>query len=209
MLEITLRDTVLQLLPEKAIYLPQHRSLWIADPHFGKVSHFRKAGIAVPTQAGQENFRLLEQMLQEYQPRQVVFLGDLFHSDHNAEWPQLLHLLQSHPTTQFILVKGNHDVLHPQHYKALEVCEEWHLGNAFTLTHHPKNTTAYNVCGHLHPGVKLHGKGRQQMRLPCFYFGEKGAVLPAFGQFTGLHLLQPAAQEKVYVCTGKAVVAMH
>ena len=205
-LEITFRNVLMQLLPEKALYLPQQASLWIADPHFGKVSHFRKAGIAVPARAGEENLRVLKELLERHQPREVIFLGDLFHSGYNAEWPQLLHLLQSYPHTQFILVKGNHDILHQWHYQSLTVCKQWHLNDAFTLTHHPENTEAYNVCGHLHPGVKLQGKGRQQLRLPCFYFGEKGAVLPAFGQFTGLHFLQPQPRDKIYVCTGQKVV---
>jgi len=38
----------LLLLPQKAIYWQQQKALIVADVHFGKVGHFRKAGIAVP-----------------------------------------------------------------------------------------------------------------------------------------------------------------
>ena len=37
----------LVLLPQKAIYWKQEKTLIAADVHMGKVGHFRKAGIAV------------------------------------------------------------------------------------------------------------------------------------------------------------------
>ena len=43
----------------------------------------------------------------------------------------------------------------------------------------------YVLAGHLHPGVRLHGPGRQSVRLPCFAFGRNAALLPAFSEFTG------------------------
>ena len=57
--------------------------------------------------------------------------------------------------------------------------------------------------GHVHPGVKLGG-----MRLPCFWFGERVAILPAFGKFTGLHVMRPGSQpgERVYAVGPGAVI---
>ena len=37
------------------------------------------------------------------------------------------------------------------------------------------------------------GPARARQRLPCFWFGARGAILPAFGAFTGgLNLRDPA-----------------
>jgi hypothetical protein len=33
---------------------------------------------------------------------------------------------------------------------------------------------------HLYPGVKLKSKAKQNLSLPCFYFAEHFAILPAF-----------------------------
>ena len=43
----------------------------------------------------------------------------------------------------------------------------------------------YRLAGHIHPSVVLYGTARQSMRLPAFVFGLEGAILPAFGDFTG------------------------
>ena len=61
----------------------------------------------------------------------------------------------------------------------------------FLFTHEPleNKSNYYNLAGHLHPGVKLRGKGKQTHRLACFYFDQNGGILPAFGAFTGLSTL--------------------
>lgn len=53
-MEIEVASERVQLLPEKALYLIQHKILLLADLHFGKVNHFRKAGIAVPAKANKK-----------------------------------------------------------------------------------------------------------------------------------------------------------
>ena len=48
MLEIVLAGTPLVLLSSGAAYLPEHRTLLVADAHFGKAVSFRKLGVPVP-----------------------------------------------------------------------------------------------------------------------------------------------------------------
>jgi hypothetical protein len=43
------------------------------------------------------------------------------------------------------------------------------------------------------------------LRLPCFHFGERVGVLPAFGEFTGMHAVRRAAGERIFVVAGDAV----
>jgi hypothetical protein len=50
--------------------------------------------------------------------------------------------------------------------------------------------------------------GKQSLRLPCFFFEERGGILPAFGDFTGLFTLKAKAQNKVYlIVEGKVIDA--
>src|SRR5215211_5787433 len=44
---------------------------------------------------------------------------------------------------------------------------------------------AYGLAGHVHPGLTLMGRGLQRETLPCFIIGQSGALVPAFGSFTG------------------------
>ena len=137
----------------------------------------------------------------------ILFLWDLFHSFQNNEW----HLFSAWVKQQkaaMILVEGNHDVIPASQFEqiGLQVVDHF-LEEAFYFSHFPtEKTTQFVFCGHVHPGVKLKGNGLQQMKMPCFFQSPKQMILPAFGAFTGLHLLSPKAGDNVYVTTGKEVV---
>ena len=64
----------------------------------------------------------------------------------------------------------------------------------------------YVIGGHIHPGVVLNGQGRQRLRLPCFAFGPRVGLLPAFGTNTGTFIIQPATTHRVFAVTDGAVL---
>jgi metallophosphoesterase superfamily enzyme len=66
--------------------------------------------------------------------------------------------------------------------------------------------SGYVIAGHLHPGADLIAAGRLHARLPCFWFGSRTAVLPAFGDFTGLWPVTPAPGDRVFVLAGDEVL---
>ena len=103
-MEATIGGEQMRLLWQKALWLPVHRTLVAGDLHFGKVNHFRKAGIAVPSGANEKNTENLIDIINQNRPERVVFLGDLFHSHYNEEWQVLGQVLQNFPNTQFELV---------------------------------------------------------------------------------------------------------
>jgi hypothetical protein len=37
------------------------------------------------------------------------------------------------------------------------------------------------------------------MTLPCFYFGKDQGILPAFGSFTGMALIAPQKDDRIFV----------
>ena len=196
------------LMSEKAIHLPNHDMLLIADLHFGKVEHFRKHGIGIPAGASNEDLNKLKNLVQRVDAKEVVFLGDLFHSDFNNAWFGFQRLLQELNAYNFHLVIGNHDILDESKYDAMNICYQMDVGNLI-LTHEPMDVIVedkYNLCGHIHPGVRLTGRGRQNLRLPCFYFGAYTGILPAFGSFTGLHIVKPLENDKVFVVNDNVVI---
>ena len=69
-----------------------------------------------------------------------------------------------------------------------------------------KQQERYVLSGHIHPGVKIKGKARQIITLPCFYFGQTNAVLPAFGKFTGKATIKLKEQEISFAVAGKKIV---
>ena len=73
-IDVVIGGEQLVLLPEKACWLPQHQALLLADLHLGKVSHFRKSGIAVPAAANDRNTEALIHLLRQA-TRAVYFFG--------------------------------------------------------------------------------------------------------------------------------------
>lgn len=179
----------------------------ISDVHLGKVNHFRKFGAAVPRKAIHKNFVLLDMIVADFQPFQICFLGDLFHSSLNKEWELFENWVGKTPA-EIILVSGNHDIIDPEKYRQLnvEIFPELIIDN-FLLTHHPEEREGlFTFCGHIHPAVKLHGFGRQKLKLPCFFKSKNQMILPAFGEFTGTYTMNPSKNDEVYAIVEDVVV---
>lgn len=204
---INLQNQNFQLHPSGAAFWQEKEILLISDVHLGKISHFRKYGSAVPHKAINANFLRLNEVVAKYQPKIICFLGDLFHSSLNKEWELFENWMKS-LETKVILIAGNHDIISPLKYKKLGVAihSEWQL-DGFLLTHHPENRSDFfNICGHIHPGYRLVGKAKQQLKLPCFFQKKQQFILPAFGEFTGNYMMQLKEGEKAYAITQKEVI---
>lgn len=193
--------------PLGGIFWKERSLLLISDVHLGKVAHFRKFGAAVPRKALHKNYALLDNVVHYFQPFQICFLGDLFHSSLNKEWALFENWVAKTPA-KIILVAGNHDIIAPEKFEevGMEIFQELVL-DSFLLTHHPEERKGFfNFCGHIHPAVRLHGYGRQQLRLPCFFKKTNQLILPAFGTFTGTHALEPAKKDEVYAIVEEEVL---
>ena len=184
-------------------------TLILADLHLGKVTHFRKSGVPLPKAAELDNYDRLATILLNSSIERVLILGDLFHSILNSEWNQFKTFLSRFSNIQFILVMGNHDILSSEKYDAenLRIYSESYQEAGFLFSHHPQESdSSYNICGHVHPAVRLNGKAKQSLRLPCFYFGSNQAILPAFGTFTGLHTIEPKLGDDIFLVANDAIL---
>lgn len=193
--------------PLGVLFWQEKSKLLISDVHLGKVSHFRKFGAAVPQKAVHKNFDLMNEVVTFFQPETIVFMGDLFHSSLNKEW-ELFEKWTSKMASKMILVVGNHDIISPVKYEDLGIKVVYEIrSEGFLMTHHPeKREGCFNFCGHIHPAIRLSGMGRQSVRLRCFFKSEAQLVLPAFGEFTGSHTMQPSDNCQVFALLGDTVL---
>jgi len=189
------------------IFWEEKNILLISDVHLGKVAHFRKHGMAIPNDAIFENFTRLNVVVDLFKPETIIFLGDLFHSKINKEW-ELFANWTREILQEIILVEGNHDIIANHNYEDLGIKIYSELAiDQFLLTHHPSEKKEFfNFCGHLHPGIKLKGKGRQFLNLSCFFRKPNQMILPAFGAFTGKFYLIPTEKDLVYVLDKEGVL---
>ncbi|MGI9552970.1 MAG: ligase-associated DNA damage response endonuclease PdeM [Aurantibacter sp.] len=204
---LQIQDQNFVLHPSGAMLWEEKSMLLISDVHLGKVSHFRKFGSAVPPKAIQKNFDLMNEAIAFFQPGQLVFLGDLFHSSLNKEW-QLFEKWTTTLRLKIILVVGNHDIISPIKYEDLGIQVVSEIGlDGFLLTHHPEERDGFfNFSGHIHPAVRLKGVGRQSLRLSCFYKNTNQMILPAFGEFTGSHILKRKKHNEIFAIAENNVI---
>lgn len=215
MVEIEAGGLRLQLLPERAIFLPTLGWLLVADVHLGKADTFRRLGVPVPRGTVAGTLQRLGRLVRATGATRLVCLGDLVQGPHAfgretveavAAWRQ------AHADLAWWLVGGNHDARAgalPPDWGVHTAQEPW-VVEGLALAHHPVPRPGhYVLAGHLHPAVTVAAPGARRsgrLRLPCFHFGADVGVLPAFGEFTGQHEVTTAEADRVFLVTDDAVL---
>lgn len=211
---IKIAGEALTLMPERAIFWERRKMLLIADPHFGKSATFRAHRIPIPEGSLRADLERLTQAIARTSAATVVVLGDLLHTAQGRE-AETLSTVQAwrehHLDLHMMLVRGNHD----RH--AGDPPDEWRIqcvdapsaASPFIFSHHPsESANGYVLAGHLHPLARLMSRGKQTLQLPCFWFGTRVAVLPAFSSFTDGRVVHPASTDQLFVVTPQAILPL-
>ena len=211
--EILLFNNRLQLLDDKALYLPDEEALLVSDVHLGKAETFQSLGIPISSQMNQENLDRLRSLCWQTQPKKLFILGDLFHSKKSlvpevlVAWDKFLKEINAKTT----LIVGNHDrrLISKLPPLSMDCLVEAVALGSFLLSHEPEtsNHLALNICGHIHPVVKLRSP-TDSLRLPCFFveYAQRRLTLPSFGEFTGGYEIKLVENTCAYVaCEGEAI----
>jgi uncharacterized protein len=212
---IDVAGEALHLLPERAIYWPRTKTLIVADLHWGKEEAFRAGGIPIPVGPVHADLQRLNRIIDQTRAERLLILGDLWHARAGMTRDLIAELERwraTHPALVIELVRGNHDRRSGPLPESLHITirEEPAVELPFVLQHYPAASPAgYVLAGHIHPAVVLRGRGRQKLRLPCFWFGAECGVLPAFGGFTGSGEVHPVEGDRVYVVADSGVVAVN
>jgi DNA ligase-associated metallophosphoesterase len=214
MVETEVGGAVLRLHAQRAAELPALRTLLAADVHLGKAASFRRLGVPVPGGTTAETLQRLGALRRACGATRIVFLGDLLHSAHGrsaALLAQFADWRREHAAVELLLVRGNHDARagDPPAALGITVVDEPLMLGGLALQHHPRpRADAYGLAGHLHPCIAVGARRGERLRLPCFHFGAEVGVLPAFGAFTGMHPVRPAAGDRVFAIAGDRVRAL-
>ena len=202
---IDVRGEQLDVRGDRCVFWPAERTLFVADTHFGKTESFRRFGVPVPGAATSGTLRRLTAALTDTAADRLIVLGDFWHAAAGVTDDVLAELSawrQAHESVSVEVILGNHDLrsggvpaglgmaVHPKPV----------MVGPFVAAHFPEpDSRGYVLAGHLHPGFALRGRGRQSLRLPCFWFGRHVGVLPAFGGFTGTVRITPRPADRVLV----------
>jgi len=219
-LEFTTRAGAIVFDYRKGAFLPDCETLLVADLHFEKGSYLQAIGGApLPTYDTPDTLARLSELIDIFRPKHVAALGDSFHDLHAGDrisavdFNTLNALVARVPRFTWIL--GNHD---PDIPAGLVGDQEDHIEcGAFLLTHLPTapfSDDGVNICGHLHPKVRIKTR-RSGVSRPCWAVSRERIIMPSFGTFTGgLDVGHPAIADELcgerayFAATEQAVVAL-
>ena len=181
-------DTLLEMLPSRALFLPETKELLICDVHLGKADYFQQNGIPLTNNSDADNFARIKKLVKKYIPEKLIILGDLFHSKYSID-KTLQKKVEDLPEilkTNVQLIQGNHDVgCNIQNIKIFDTRKTKNI----IFSHEPidlADNNILNICGHYHPKLYLKNKG-DKLSLRCFAMDKNRNTLylPAFGDLTG------------------------
>lgn len=211
-IKISWNKISLTLLPDRAIYWPSQKVIFIADPHFGKAATFRQSGIPIPEHGTEEDCARLSKLIEDNSANSLVILGDFFHArlgktqeihDILLRWREKFRELNIH------LIRGNHDLSSGDPWNDLQIKCHQDPFDLFDLEcrHIPsKQSKKPYLAGHIHPGFTLRGKGKNRIRAACFHVNNSQIVLPAFGSFTGLKNINPEDGDQIFLTNGEEII---
>ena len=211
-LTVEIAGEKLVLFPERGLFWERGSTLLISDWHIGKADTFRAAGIGVPDGDLEEELARLESMVQQTAAAEILVLGDLIHARDSLRGGAIGRVGRwiEENGIQISMVTGNHDRSAGVDRTPLAGIDGFGASLArapFVFQHEPEpSEQGYALAGHLHPVIRMReGKGGG-LRAPCFWFGSRVGVLPAFGGFTGGHGIDPEEGDRVYVLGGGDVI---
>ncbi len=213
-MEIECAGEQLLLLPEKAVFWPREKTLLVADLHLGKPAAFRQSGLAVPESTTTHDLERLEHALHRTGSERLIILGDFFHAAAGRQ-SAMMEVVQGWREKQkrlkIILLPGNHDQRAgppPIAWNIQSVGESWAV-SPFLFCHEPKEVPGhYVLSGHVHPAILLRENFGPGLRAPCFCFGPRRAIMPAFGSFTGMHNLRRVKGERIFAIGDDQVIEL-
>lgn len=167
-----------------ALFWADERLLVVSDLHLEKGSSFATRRVLLPPYDTASTLTKLRAVIEHYDPRTVIALGDSFHDRDahqrlNVADRATLNDLQTR--RDWIWIAGNHDPSLP-HEIGGTVTDEVRMG-PLTFRHEPTGTHG-EIAGHLHPKARVSRRGRSIERR-CFASDGARAIMPAFGAYTG------------------------
>jgi uncharacterized protein len=179
----------LELIPDLsgALYVPDYRTLLVADLHFEKGSSFLHRGLYIPPFDTRSTLAVLEAAIARLRPERLIALGDSFHDGSAGERidaADLARIRSLSDCLDVIWIAGNHDQRLPEGLGG-RAAAEVSLG-PLSLRHLPQPMLAgtFEIAGHFHPVASIVRRGRR-LTSRSFVADRARLIMPAFGAYTG------------------------
>ncbi len=194
-----------------ALFHETEHWLAVADLHYGYELSQRAAGALIPAWGMSKIEQRLADLVADYRPKTVLFLGDLVHtaaaSASFRDWlGRIIPLIPN-----LVLLRGNHDRHLRDLPSDLPLHDQRRIGSH--LFHHgdrpidPTDIEPGDIVfsGHLHPAETLRDGAGLRQKLPVLLQTPSGYILPAFSPWAagGKTSAQPVL--RTWIATSRRV----
>lgn len=172
--------------PLGGLYLPDLSLLVVSDLHLEKGAAFARRGHMLPPYDTIATLKILSSLINRYNPKIVVSLGDNFHDrigSQHLPLPLRDLITAMAAGREWIWINGNHD---PDGTVDLPgACVDEMVYGNLVFRHEPKAGAASGeIAGHLHPAATVRRR-EKTVRRPCFATDGTRLLMPAFGVMSG------------------------
>jgi DNA ligase-associated metallophosphoesterase len=198
-----------------ALWLPDCRTVLIADAHLGYAWAQRRRGqMAPPVDGGLMN--RLQSVLEDLHPETAVFLGDLVHAARPCEEERaiILSVLERLRTrVRLVLVPGNHDRGFVRDFPSADIqVEDCWTCPGMLACHGDKpveiTSRTHVIAGHLHPAYLLRDRAGAYRKAPAFVVTKRATILPAFSPLAGGVPVNGGAPAELFAWIGRSKPAI-
>jgi metallophosphoesterase superfamily enzyme len=158
-----------------ALWFAAERLLVVADLHWGYAASHRAQGNLLPIWGDDEIEQRLQSLLADYQPAEMLWLGDVVHAAAGSARAEEFLRASSTPV---VLIAGNHD-------RRWSPARERSVTRGRFFFHHgdrPSSVPAgcLEIVGHHHPAASWADGAGGRLKLPALIAGSRRLILPAF-----------------------------
>ncbi len=189
-----------------ALFHKAQRWLAVADLHFGYELSQRAAGRLVPMWGMTSVEDRLKQLLLDYQPRQLVIVGDVVH-DRAAATEAALLISRLAKLCEPVVLAGNHD----RHLaSSTPLLDSWRTEGFYFHHGHCQSDARdeVQIIGHHHPAGSVTDGAGLRLKVPAFVQQGNCWILPAFSPWAAGAAWEADLKSRVWLCTPKRVLRL-
>ena len=189
-----------------ALFHETQKWLAVADLHFGYELSQRLAGRLIPLWGMTSIEARLAELLDEYQPRQLIIVGDLVHDGASAEAASKL-LARLGQRCTVIALAGNHD-RHVE--RTIEFVPRWETPEFLFQHGHCASevTDRIRIIGHHHPAATIRDGAGLRLKFPALIQQERCWILPAFSPWAGGVSWPDDGECRIWLCSPGRVLRL-
>jgi len=189
-----------------ALFHEAEKWLAVSDLHFGYELSQRASGRLIPLWGMTSIEARLAALLDEYQPRQLIIVGDLVHDAASATAASelLTRLRQRCPV---IALAGNHD----RHVEStIDFVPRWETPDFLFQHGHcaSEETDRIRIIGHHHPAATIRDGAGLRLKCPAFIQQKHRWILPAFSPWAGGVSWPDDGECRIWLCSPGRVLRL-